>query len=166
VSSRSRTACWNIARNRSGWACAKATRSRPTAPKRCAASGSAGYSLSMAPAARAQPSTAKAVSRACASRNCRNTAQETTATSRGQARSERDSRPATVPGLPWKVWGIDEAGQRASGVYLFADAAAGERYFSDIFTPHMGNSPALTDIVIRRYAVMAEATRLTRGPVQ
>jgi hypothetical protein len=70
---------------------------------------------------------------------------------------------AGVPGLLWKVWAIDEATQRASGIYLFADGAAAEAYLRDIFGPHMGANPALRDIAIRRYDVMQDATRVTRG---
>jgi hypothetical protein len=73
---------------------------------------------------------------------------------------------ATVPGLVWKVWGIDEGARRASGVYLFRDAAAAESYLADIFAPHMGNSPALAEVVIRRYGVMEAATRRTRGALE
>jgi hypothetical protein len=70
---------------------------------------------------------------------------------------------AGVGGLLWKVWGIDEAAQRASGVYLFGSGATAEAYLRDIFMPHMGNSPMLADVAVRRYGVMTEATRLTRG---
>lgn len=70
---------------------------------------------------------------------------------------------APVAGLTWKVWAIDEASRRASGLYLFADRGAADRYLTEIFAPHMGNNPALADIAIDRYGVMAEATRITRG---
>jgi hypothetical protein len=73
---------------------------------------------------------------------------------------------ATVPGLVWKVWAIDEAARRASGVYLFRDEAAAERYLAEVFGPHMGSNPALSGIAIRRYGVMEQATRITGGRLE
>ncbi|WP_119422410.1 monooxygenase [Desertibaculum subflavum] len=70
---------------------------------------------------------------------------------------------AAEPGLIWKLWGENEAARRASGVYLFAEAAAAERYVEK----HAARLAAfgVAQPVIGRFTVHAPLSRLTRAPL-
>ena len=69
---------------------------------------------------------------------------------------------AAEPGLLWKIWTEDAAGQRAGGIYLFADRAAAERY-RDMHAARLG-SFGITDIRALLFDVNAPLTAITRGP--
>lgn len=72
---------------------------------------------------------------------------------------------AAVPGLRWKVWTMNEAESEAGGVYLFEDDAAMQTYLAGPLAAAVAEHPALTGISAKQFAVMDDATAITRGPV-
>jgi hypothetical protein len=72
---------------------------------------------------------------------------------------------AAVPGLRWKIWTMNEADNEAGGIYLFADAAALETYLSGPLAAQVKSHPALSDMSVKQFDVMTDATTITRGPV-
>lgn len=70
---------------------------------------------------------------------------------------------AGEPGLLWKIWTESEATSRAGGIYLFANAGDAQRYLEK-HTARL-QSFGVTGIVAHTFAVNAELTQLTRGPL-
>lgn len=66
-------------------------------------------------------------------------------------------------GLVWKIWTENADEKRAGGIYLFANAAAAERYAAK----HKARleSFGITGIVARSFAVNAELSAITRAPL-
>ena len=72
---------------------------------------------------------------------------------------------ATLPGLQWKVWMIDEANQEAGGIYLFDDEASVRDYLEGPLAALVTNHPALSDFSVKQFDVMEDVSVITRGPV-
>ena len=72
---------------------------------------------------------------------------------------------ATVEGLRWKVWIINEAENEAGGIYLFEDDSSLQAYLEGPLAASISSHPALVDMSAKQFDVMAEATAITRGPV-
>lgn len=72
---------------------------------------------------------------------------------------------AAVPGLRWKVWIMNEPEREAGGIYLFEDDDALQTYLAGPLAAAVAEHPALTDISAKAFAVMNDATAITRGPV-
>ena len=72
---------------------------------------------------------------------------------------------AAVPGLRWKIWIINEAGQEAGGIYLFDDAASVNDLLEGPLAAQVTSHPALSDFSVKQFDVMEEVTAITRGPV-
>jgi hypothetical protein len=70
---------------------------------------------------------------------------------------------AAEDGLIWKIWTENESQQRAGGIYLFANAAAAERYRRK----HEARLAAfgIGGIVAHAFAVNAPLSAVTRAPV-
>ncbi len=83
----------------------------------------------------------------------------------GQMAASLASQFAAVPGLRWKVWIMNEAESEAGGIYLFEDDAAMRAYLAGPLAAAVAQHPALTDISVKPFAVMGDATAITRGPV-
>ena len=71
----------------------------------------------------------------------------------------------SVPGLRWKIWLLDAARAHAGGVYLFDDDASLSAYLAGPLAAQLATAPFLTDLRVRRYDVLEDATALTHGPV-
>jgi hypothetical protein len=70
---------------------------------------------------------------------------------------------AAVPGLASKVWLADRAEGIYGGVYAFESEKALDEYLqSDLFAA-VGSNPGFTNISVRRFGVLEEPTRVTRG---
>jgi hypothetical protein len=71
----------------------------------------------------------------------------------------------SVPGLTWKIWGLNEATAEVAGVYLFESPEALNAFATGPIAAQIGKAPFLTDLSLKTFEVMAEVTALTRGPV-
>jgi Putative mono-oxygenase ydhR len=91
---------------------------------------------------------------------------------RGQDDPEQFERPlgaaeriAGLPGLQWKIWIDDEAGQAAGGIYLF-DTEDNARAWSERMLPaSLGRLPGVSDIEARYFDVDERLTEITCGPL-
>lgn len=72
---------------------------------------------------------------------------------------------AAVPGLLWKVWLVNEAGQEAGGIYLFADGPSLDACLNSEIMAGIISHPALSDFSVKQFDVMDAVTAVTRGPV-
>ena len=72
---------------------------------------------------------------------------------------------ASVKGLRWKIWSIDEMNREASGYYLFESEAELNVYLKNVFFVGMGNNPTVSNIVVKKLEILEEPTAITRGPV-
>jgi Putative mono-oxygenase ydhR len=72
---------------------------------------------------------------------------------------------ASVKGLKWKIWSIDEMNQEASGYYLFENEAELNTYLKDVFFVGMGNNRTVSNIVVKKLEILEEPTAITRGPI-
>jgi len=83
----------------------------------------------------------------------------------GQMANTLADQFAAVPGLRWKVWIMNESESEAGGIYLFEDEAALLAYLAGPLAAAVAQHPALTDVSAKPFAVMDDATAITRGPV-
>jgi hypothetical protein len=72
---------------------------------------------------------------------------------------------ASVDGLRWKIWLMNEAGSEAGGIYLFADEASLEAFLAGPLAAAVSNHPAISDMSVKQFDVMGDITATTRGPV-
>ena len=72
---------------------------------------------------------------------------------------------ASVKGLRWKIWSIDEMNRAASGYYLFESEAELNAYLKNVFFVGMGNNPTVSNIVVKKLEILEEPTAITRGPI-
>ena len=72
---------------------------------------------------------------------------------------------ATVPGLRWKIWIINEAEGEAGGIYLFDDEESLNALLDSPLTAQVTSHPALSDFSVKQFDVMEGVTATTRGPV-
>ena len=70
---------------------------------------------------------------------------------------------ATEPGLRWKLWTEDPAGQRAGGVYLFERRSDAERYLAKHLPRLQGFG--VESVRSHLFEVNLPLSALTRGPV-
>jgi Putative mono-oxygenase ydhR len=73
---------------------------------------------------------------------------------------------AELPGLRAKVWLADPTTATYGGVYLFADADAGEAFLGSALCRTVQSFPHFTDIVVRRFDVDEATTRRTQPGVR
>src|SRR5437762_9814919 len=72
---------------------------------------------------------------------------------------------ASVAGLRWKIWILNEQEKEAGGIYFFDTEPALQDYLSGPIVSQLGNHPAVRDVIVKRFSVMEELTSATRGPV-
>ena len=82
-----------------------------------------------------------------------------------QAASSLASQFASLPGLIWKVWMINESKQLEGGIYFFQDEASVKAYLDSPLAAQVMSHPALIDFDAKIFDVMDEVTAVTRGPV-
>jgi Putative mono-oxygenase ydhR len=70
---------------------------------------------------------------------------------------------ATVPGLIWKVWILDEASAELGGVYLFASRAQAQAYVDGPILEHLRHDPRVLRVEHRFWDTHA-LSALTRAP--
>ncbi len=72
---------------------------------------------------------------------------------------------ADTPGLQWKVWLMNEAGNEAGGIYLFESENAAQSYISGPIVAALKASPAVSDISAKLFDVLPEHSAITRAPL-
>ena len=72
---------------------------------------------------------------------------------------------ATVPGLRWKIWIINEAEGETGGIYLFDDEESLNALLNSPLAAQVTGHPALSDFSVKQFDVMEGVTATTRGPV-
>jgi len=72
---------------------------------------------------------------------------------------------ARMPGLLWKVWLMNEAEKEAAGIYLFDDARSAQRYLDGEIVAGLKKNPGVSNLSMKRFGILEELTRITRGPV-
>lgn len=70
-----------------------------------------------------------------------------------------------VPGLKWKIFGLNAERSESVGLYLFEDAASLEAYLDGPIMTAMRSKPAFNEIEVKTFDVSEEATLVTRGPL-
>src|SRR4051812_16369860 len=70
---------------------------------------------------------------------------------------------AAMSGLQSKVWLADPVANTYGGVYTFASEADVEEFLASRLFAGSDASPHLVDVTVRRFGVIEEATRITRG---
>lgn len=73
---------------------------------------------------------------------------------------------ASVPGLVWKIWLMDEARREAGGICLFADHESVEAFRCSRLLAEVKEHPAITELEAREFEIIADLTSVTRGPVR
>ena len=71
-----------------------------------------------------------------------------------------------VQGLKWKIFGMNEDQKEGAGVYLFENEESMKSYLDGPIVAAMKEKKAFTDINVKTFDVVEEATAITRGPVQ
>jgi rhodanese-related sulfurtransferase len=69
---------------------------------------------------------------------------------------------ASVPGLAWKIWPMNEAAQEAGGIYLFDDDASAQGFARQL-EPMLRDNPSLSNVSIRQFDILEGLTAITRG---
>jgi hypothetical protein len=72
---------------------------------------------------------------------------------------------AEVPGLKWKIFGMDEERGEAAGIYLFEDDTSRKAYLEGPIIARMKTLEAFSEITMKQFDVVEGATAITRGPV-
>src|SRR4051812_33438458 len=71
---------------------------------------------------------------------------------------------ASMPGLQWKIWLLNEENRRAGGLYLFESEEAAQAYVDGPIVASLGSAPFLTDLSVSQFGVIEDITAATRGP--
>jgi hypothetical protein len=72
---------------------------------------------------------------------------------------------SAVPGLEWKIFAMNEERSQSAGIYLFKDAYSLEAYLEGPIVAAMKSKPAFSDIDVKVFDVVEDATLVTRGPI-
>ena len=70
-----------------------------------------------------------------------------------------------VPGLKWKIFGMNEEQREGAGIYLFEDGDSLKSYLEGPIVAGFKANKALSDITMKHFDVVEKATAMTRGPV-
>ena len=71
-----------------------------------------------------------------------------------------------VPGLKWKIFGMNEDQKEGAGIYLFENEESMKSYLEGPIVAAMKEKKAFSDINVKTFDVVEEATAITRGPVR
>ena len=76
------------------------------------------------------------------------------------------SHIAGVPGLKWKIFGMNEERSEGAGIYLFKDDDSLKSYVEGPIVAGLKANKAFSDITLKYFDVVEKATAVTRGPVK
>lgn len=71
---------------------------------------------------------------------------------------------ASVPGLAWKIWPMNEERSEAGGIYLFETAEAAGAFAVQL-EAMLRADPSFSNLSIKQFDVIEGLTAITRGPV-
>ena len=72
---------------------------------------------------------------------------------------------AAVPGLKWKIFCMNKERGEGAGIYLFEDDDALKSYLEGPIIAGMKDKKAFSNITMKTFDVVEEATAITRGPI-
>lgn len=72
---------------------------------------------------------------------------------------------AAVEGLRWKIWLMNEEQSESGGLMLFSDASSAEAFLGGPLAAAVQNHPAVSDMTVKQFDIMAKETMATRGPI-
>jgi Putative mono-oxygenase ydhR len=72
---------------------------------------------------------------------------------------------SNVAGLRWKIWILNEQTSEAGGIYCFDSEESLNGYVMGPIVARLKQHPAVTDVSVKRFDVLEDLTRVTRGPV-
>jgi hypothetical protein len=75
------------------------------------------------------------------------------------------SEYASLAGLRWKIWLMNESESESGGIMMFEDEASAEAYLSGPLAATVTGHPALSDFSVKKFEIMERETAATRGPV-
>jgi len=73
---------------------------------------------------------------------------------------------ASVEGLIWKIWVLQEEEFETGGIYLFANRQTAEAYLSHPVIQAVRSNPAVVSTESKLWDVESSLSALTRGPLQ
>jgi hypothetical protein len=73
---------------------------------------------------------------------------------------------ASVEGLIWKIWVLQQQEFEMGGIYLFANRKAAEAYLTHPVVQAVRSNPAVVSTQSRLWDVESSLSALTRGPLQ
>jgi len=73
---------------------------------------------------------------------------------------------ASIDGLIWKIWVLQEEQSEIGGVYLFADREAAKAYLNHPVLQGMRSNPAVVSTESQLWDVENSLSALTRAPLQ
>jgi len=73
---------------------------------------------------------------------------------------------ASVEGLVWKIWVLQQEEPEMGGIYLFANREAAEAYLNHPVIQAVGSNPAVVSTHSELWDVESSLSALTRAPLQ
>jgi len=73
---------------------------------------------------------------------------------------------ASVEGLIWKIWVMQEQKSEMGGMYLFANRESAEAYMNHPVIQAMRSNPAVVSVLFQIWDVETSLSALTRAPLQ
>ena len=72
---------------------------------------------------------------------------------------------ASVPGLVWKVWLMNEAEHEAGGIYLFESSEEAQAFVSSAPVASFAAHPSLSAFSVKMFEAVESLSKITRGPL-
>jgi Putative mono-oxygenase ydhR len=72
---------------------------------------------------------------------------------------------ASVPGLVWKIWLINEADHEAGGIYLFESRQAAQGFVNSPAVKDFGAHPMISAVNAKMFEPDEALSKITRGPL-
>ncbi|TFH57868.1 MAG: hypothetical protein E4G91_10240 [Candidatus Zixiibacteriota bacterium] len=72
---------------------------------------------------------------------------------------------AQLDGLRWKIWLMNEKKREAGGIYVFEDETSLGAFLAGPLAAKVTSHPAISDMSVKQFENMADATEITRGPI-
>jgi hypothetical protein len=83
-----------------------------------------------------------------------------------QAVSPLAGEYASLAGLRWKIWLMNESESEAGGIMMFDDEASAKAYLAGPLAAKVTGHPALSEFSVKQFEVMEGESAVTRGPVK
>jgi hypothetical protein len=77
--------------------------------------------------------------------------------------SARPDRMANVSGLHWKIYGFDDEGSMATGIYLFKDVESLNKYLGPFI--ERAQPDGVVDLEYKVWEVQEGLSKITRAPI-